>query len=603
MKARTSFWRGGGVAVLLLSIACTGLSDCRQKGLSVEAAERIGTRDALAPVSRGEDGFLYARVTKRQGQVPARFAARLPQSVAEFDGDWSSFPPRGQVSAAICAGDPEMVERWVSAVAGAADKGPIGDDLEARFVAQANYCDNEFFCRQVLLKLEEASDPVRKVLLKSLAHCRSPEVLEAIESSSSDEAVVDWYFNGYGRRFGRLTERFRQAAQSTVGRRTGRGLRNLGVTLGRFDDPTVVEFVGSLGEGLEAESRAWLGVGMRESSVPGAKDVYSKACRHPVVGEDPMCDSEIAALLGGSPPERQRTFDDEIREVGFRPTHWLKTHPGRRGELIAAFQRCILAEDAHEWERATCTQGLASLDRAEATAIVAQLPTDSKLPSELRVLKATLAQFPTNAALDASLVEWGLVDDELSIQATHDGAAEPITACDRLVAAGRVHVFDVETGVFPNEHDVVMTELAGYAGALMTGVVFEEVPPRIVQTKETWETVGPYLLRAYARGQIIETEAADHGDWYDLDAVLGLLNVTLRELGSDFRYIVTDTDGQLATVLGAPKSGIGRAHQRGVLNIEDASEAMQLGKDFERQVFERLDEGEPLWPEFDVRAE
>ena len=66
---------------------------------------------------------------------------------------------------------------------------------------------------------------------------------------------------------------------------------------------------------------------------------------------------------------------------------------------------------------------------------------------------------------------------------------------------------------------------------------------------------------------------------------------------------MADADGQLAAVLGAPKAGIAQAHQAGVLNFGDASEAMRLGKDFEQQVFEKLEKGEPLGSEFDVSAE
>ncbi|MEM8605887.1 MAG: hypothetical protein AAGF92_02180 [Myxococcota bacterium] len=541
---------------------------------------------------RGEDGFLYAQVTTRPGEVPSRFSGRLPESVAEFDGDWAAFPPRGQVAGALCAGDPEMTRRWVSAVESAAERGPIERELEARFVRLAVYCDGPRYCDLALQEAERASEPVAKVLLRSLIHCRSPKAVAAIESGSSDEAVVDLYFQRFDERLPRLTDRFKSAARGTVQARTGRDLRKLGVTLGRFDDPAVVEFVGSLGTGLDAESRAWLGIGMRGSALPGAAEVHERACRHPVVGKDPMCDSEVTDLRSLFPAASPQGLDGAVRDYEFDPHRWLAAHSGRRAELVAALQRCIVAQDEREWQRVDCAKSLASIDRARAASVLAQAQNGSSLTPQLRALQATLAQFSTNAAVDAAALEWGLVEEALSEQPEPDGGPGSVLLVDRLLDAGRLHVLDVETGMFPNEHDALMVELAGYAGEDLAGVVFEEVPPKIRQTDQAWETVGPYLLRAYADGQILETKAADYGDWYDLDAVLGLLNATLRELESDVRYVVVDTDGQIASVLGAPKSGIARARERGLMVFVNADEAMRLGKEFEQKYIERLEAGD-----------
>lgn len=53
-------------------------------------------------------------------------------------------------------------------------------------------------------------------------------------------------------------------------------------------------------------------------------------------------------------------------------------------------------------------------------------------------------------------------------------------------------------------------------------------------------------------------------------------------------------------MLAAPKSAMALAHQSGVVQFEDAGDAMRLGKEYERQVLERIEQGEPVGSEFDV---
>jgi hypothetical protein len=127
----------------------------------------------------------------------------------------------------------------------------------------------------------------------------------------------------------------------------------------------------------------------------------------------------------------------------------------------------------------------------------------------------------------------------------------------------------------------------------LAGVAFEEVPPRALEDDDSVEQIGPYLLRAYARGFVLETQAANNGDWYDLDAVLGLLNATARELRSDVRYVVAESDGQIASVLAAPKGGLAEAVKARVLQLGDASEAFELGKDYEQKVLDTLENEDP----------
>jgi hypothetical protein len=539
-----------------------------------------------------EDGFLYARVTRREAPLPARFAARLPRSIEEFESDGAAFPPLGQVSAALCAGDRGMFDRWIAAIKAAAERGPIAEDLRERFVAMTRFCEREAFCIHATKALDAAAEPVRAVLYPSIVECSSQEARVAIESGSTDEAVIDWYMNAHGRRFEQPTPRFVQAAQATVQSQSGKALRTLGVTLGRFEDPQIVALVRSLGNGLDAESRAWLAIGLEDHPTLESKRLYAAACKHSAVGKDPMCRAPGAGTLAGRPVAAQ-TLAERVREPDFEPAEWLAAHADQRDALFAEFRRCVQVDAAPEWERAHCMRSFAALDRPSATAFAAQLPADAELPRELRTLRSTLATFRSTDSLDDALIAWGLMKSKPVVRASEDAPVASITAYDRLHDAECVHAFDVETGMFPNEHDVLMQRLAALARGDLAGVAFEEVPPRALEDDDSVEQIGPYLLRAYARGFVLETQAANNGDWYDLDAVLGLLNATARELRSDVRYVVAESDGQIASVLAAPKGGLAEAVKARVLQLGDASEAFELGKDYEQKVLDTLENEDP----------
>jgi hypothetical protein len=145
-------------------------------------------------------------------------------------------------------------------------------------------------------------------------------------------------------------------------------------------------------------------------------------------------------------------------------------------------------------------------------------------------------------------------------------------------ARGRIHEFDVETGTFPNRHDTLLRELADYAGDALEDVQFSQQLPRGAKPDEGIDGVGPYVLRARTARHVLEVAAANHDDWYDVEAVLGLLNTLLRLQQSSLRYVLAAADGQTAYVLCAPRAQLVRARAAGTLQFLDPNLPMRNGR-------------------------
>jgi hypothetical protein len=237
-----------------------------------------------------------------------------------------------------------------------------------------------------------------------------------------------------------------------------------------------------------------------------------------------------------------------------------------------------LANCARTQERAKaadCLVTLALRDRVEAVAIA---KTSDRTPDDryTNIAKALVA-YPAAGALEKYLASLGVTPSK-------KGAITPIvTLYDAFVEYGRIDHFDTETGNVPNEHDALLARLAKLATPVLDGVVFEEIAPK--------NDVGPYSLRAYMDDKRYTLAANNNGDWYDMEAVIGLLNALAIERKSDMRFVVLPTHDQTARVFAAPALAVGQMVADGAIQIEDANAAMKDGKAFEDQVLHKLGGG------------
>jgi len=164
--------------------------------------------------------------------------------------------------------------------------------------------------------------------------------------------------------------------------------------------------------------------------------------------------------------------------------------------------------------------------------------------------------------------------------------------------------FDTETGMWPNEHDALLATLWASAGGL-PDAVFTETPPRepedmrVLMDDEGHEVLAAptegedvYRLVGYAGGKRWEVVAEDLGDWYDVSAVLGLLNTMARDLGTTTRFLTLETGDQMSAVLAGDEAALETAIDEGLLPVGDPGAAEDHGKDFERRALEAILRGE-----------
>lgn len=156
-------------------------------------------------------------------------------------------------------------------------------------------------------------------------------------------------------------------------------------------------------------------------------------------------------------------------------------------------------------------------------------------------------------------------------------------AVEILIVAGHAHWFDVETGMYPNQHDILMRNLAVLVTPELDGAVFEEIEPLDEEARS------PYRVQAYWRGKLYQRYAENHGDWYDVEAVLSLMNTMLRRAKSNTRFHMLATDDQTAVVVAASQRTIANAFSKKLLKKGAANQAMDTGKEFEDQVLRSLE--------------
>jgi hypothetical protein len=198
--------------------------------------------------------------------------------------------------------------------------------------------------------------------------------------------------------------------------------------------------------------------------------------------------------------------------------------------------------------------------------------------ASLAAAAGALVAYPEAGALERELTSLGFAP----VAGTIAPATPPLSAEDVLTAYGRVTGFDTETGQWPNEHDGLLAELAALASPALDGVVFEEIH------QVDHASPDPYILHAYADGNRYRLAAQNLGDWYDVEAVLGLLNAILVARKSEVRLVTLPTGDQTAAVLAGPRAGIAALVKRRLIAVAAPGEGEAAGKEFEDQVIEQL---------------
>jgi hypothetical protein len=188
--------------------------------------------------------------------------------------------------------------------------------------------------------------------------------------------------------------------------------------------------------------------------------------------------------------------------------------------------------------------------------------------SSLKPLLVALTRFPEKDGLRQYLDAMGLLPNEPGEYSRLD---EALTVSDYISELGNIYWFDAETETFPNEHHYLMADIAELSD--MQGATFFETPP-----PEAERETASYQLSARFNGREYRQIAENYGDWYDIEAVLMLLNRIAVDNALNSRFVTLLTDDQTAIVWVVDNNQLARLQQEGLINLSEAQIAMRTGE-------------------------
>lgn len=491
--------------------------------------------------------YIVAKPVITRSPIPSRFRAPIPHDRKVVDTKPETFPPYPYMQAAIEANTDGMRERLMTSIRIATGKGPAAEDMAAWYPRLIGYSPSDQVC-DWLVGVATGTEPahLRTVFWRMAEHCRDPKYTTRMTGDEvPDELVVEAYS-----RLGEpvpFNPRVARAAAAYAKNKANEDyLDVIGAAFANMGPEALPAFA-AIHKGLPETAAARAASGLMRSPDKAMRALAEKACTNPVVAK-----------------ERQCTERDE-------PT---TPRALARGETEQASEELVKCAKGDGYEAAECLQKLAMKDRAAAIAIAKAAPPTGKQDYFSKVARDLVA-YPEADAIEKYFASIGITPTATASQSTSLGIESA------LLGYGRLDQFDTETGQYPNEHDSLLAGLAKLASPALDGVVFEELAPGI-------DSDGPYTLYAYSDRQRFEVSAQNNGDWYDMDAVIGILNAVLENRSSPYRYVVLPTGDQTAIVMAAPQRAIERLVADGAITLADANAAMNDGKEFEEKAIEAL---------------
>lgn len=262
------------------------------------------------------------------------------------------------------------------------------------------------------------------------------------------------------------------------------------------------------------------------------------------------------------------------------PTPAEKAEPAPTSMEGATCATISPAVEFGSWEHRSSTQNcirkLAYGDWPKARSEAAHIATWDIANPDLDDLIGTLTRYDSADAVSAAMKAHGLLNGngEPGILEYFGEAWKPLTGSDWLLKAGNLYSFDVETGMHPNNHDYLLYELARLFGDALAEATFAETAPH-------WDSDEPYQLHATLGDREWHRQAENYGDWYDVSAVLNLINEMAADIGLSDRIMPLETYDQTATVIVGPGQSLIAAAADGLIFPAGAAASMERGKAFE----------------------
>jgi hypothetical protein len=203
-------------------------------------------------------------------------------------------------------------------------------------------------------------------------------------------------------------------------------------------------------------------------------------------------------------------------------------------------------------------------------------------PGQTGLLARTLVAYPTAGALEAALIDGGLCAAEPSAD-----VPVPLTVVEYLLASRCAFLFAREVDDSPVRHDTLAAHLVLLGARDLADVVFVEHAPAEGSDQ-------PYQLHGYVDAVRYTTTArSDLGFWYDLDAVVGLVNAIARDRGKAQRWLLGAADGDDAIAVGGPEAALRDLVARDLLPLAERTGSGQAGHTSEQLLDPITDDAVP----------
>lgn len=556
---------GGGIpralATSIVLAACSHQAD--EGATSSSASAASPSLSASAPTEatpREIDArFVFAESKRDRAEPPARFSRPLPTDLDHGYRPGEDAPPAHFVSGLLCAADEPMTLRLIEAVKQTLEKGGDQNRVASTVAELVRLCEPApSYCKAAAARANRSADAAgRLVGATMLADCGRVEDIELFDRRDTPALAVFHYLAA--RRLSGpkplFTERVGRAAiELAKSLDDAHELRMAAGTLASFEDRNAALALIAMRDVSKAHARVIALAGV-ESRDPEARRMGEEACAE--VPTDPLCTREDGPARRLPKPKKDDLTHPERIEMA-RLARFVTDPSVRRSvgpRLLACSRASRTAFD--------CIMRLQLVDRKKASQMARKLKPQATFSDRERV--AALARFEAGAALGAHLTQLGF----RPARDPKEGELRT-TAREVLEASGHLLRFDAETDRFPNEHDALLMQVARLAREELTGALFEERPPAKGDS-------GPYEICAYWSGERWCATAKNLGDWYDLDAALGLLNTMARDRGSKTRFATLATADQFATVVAGPATGIVSIADAGLFELAPAGAARDKG--------------------------
>jgi hypothetical protein len=228
-------------------------------------------------------------------------------------------------------------------------------------------------------------------------------------------------------------------------------------------------------------------------------------------------------------------------ELLYDAASYVERHPAERPRVEGELEGCARgASTALVGIPSMCLTRLATIDWGRARAVAPSL--DAHADPALAGIAASLAQFPSASDLVLALRTRQLLGEPRASEGV------PVTVVAAMASHGRAWMLG-RASLLAFGHDRLARHLLRLGGL---GDV--EVEERNVESATGLAAIGMSTrLRATSRGDTFFVDTTSDGDYYDLEAIVGLLNVVARARVASVRYLVVlDPLAEEAIVLGPP---------------------------------------------------